>query len=120
MSELSDRLGERIRSIRDKMNLSRAEFAGIVGMSEDALGLIERGETTPRLENLQKIASYVDMQVSELIDLKKNASGNASPKNTNRKIKTLDNFTAYLKTKSPEQIRMLHDVAISILDKKRR
>ena len=117
MSELAEMLGERIKGIRKKMNLSRAEFAAMVDMSEDALGLIERGETAPRLENLYKIASFLDMSVSELLKFDdKSSSTHAGQK---PKSKSIQNLLLYLKTKSPEQIRMLHDVAKNIFDKKR-
>lgn len=117
MSELAEILGERLKGIRKRMNLSRAEFADKIELSEDALGLIERGETAPRLENLQKIASFLDMSVSELLEFDNKPA--STPSGQKIKGKSIQNFIIYLKTKSPEQIRMLHDVAKNIFDKKR-
>jgi len=113
MSQLAEMLGERIRNIRKKMKLSRAEFASIVEMSEDALGLIERGETTPRLESLYKISTNLNISLAKLLDFKE------AVRLTNVKQKALQSLISYLNTKSPEQIHMVHDIARNIFDKKR-
>ena len=112
MSDFADIFGERIRSIRNDMKLSRASFANIVGMSEDALGLIERGESTPRLENLTKIASSLNIPASKLLDDLFSQKDSKS----SQKRKQLDKLIMYLKTKSPDQIKMIHDISIRIFE----
>lgn len=115
MADLSEALGERIRNIRKKMKLSRAEFANIVEMSEDALGLIERGETTPRLESLYKISANLNLPLASLLDFKEDVI----PENIKPVKKSLSELTSYLRTKKPEQIEMIHDIARNIFTKKR-
>ena len=115
MSELADLLGERIKAIRKKMKLSRAEFAHIVGMSEDAIGLIERGETTPRLESLYKISSKLKLPLAKLLELKKKSV----TQDSKSKKKNLASLNSYLNTKSASEIQMVHDIARNVFSKKR-
>ncbi|MFH1228271.1 MAG: helix-turn-helix transcriptional regulator [Planctomycetota bacterium] len=105
-------LGARIKALRKGMNLKRAEFARLVEMSEDAIGLIERGETSPRLENLYKMAAKLNMPLSKLINFDKEIN--------QRSIKALRPLLTesqlYLKTKLPNQIRKIRNIAQNIFD----
>jgi len=110
--KLSHLLGERIRSLRKQMRLKQANFARLVGVSEDTIGLIERSEISPRLDTLNKIAEKLNIPLAKLLNfdemrhLKKKAEKDH-----------LSDFNLYLKTKSPEQIQMVHDIACDIFDK---
>jgi transcriptional regulator with XRE-family HTH domain len=108
-------LGKRIRAIRKEMKLKRSEFARLVGMSEDAIGLIERGDAAPRIDSLYKIAVNLNIPLPKLLDLGKDIT----PKNTKAAGGALSSLDLYLKTKSPEQVQMIHDVAHNIFDKSR-
>ena len=108
-------LGKRIRAIRKEMKLKRAEFARLVGMSEDAIGLIERGEAAPRIDSLYKIAVNLNMPLPKLLDL----GDDITPKSTKSTGSALSSLNLYLKTKSPKQVHMIHDVAHNIFDKSR-
>lgn len=108
-------LDERIRSIRKEMKLKRSEFARLVGMSEDAIGLIERGEASPRIDSLYKIAVGLNIPLTKLLDLGKDIT----PKSTKSASSALSSLNLYLKTKSPGQVQMIHDVARNIFDKSR-
>lgn len=52
------KIGERIRSIREEMSLSREKFSEIIDISEVFLGQIERGESSLSLKTLASIISY--------------------------------------------------------------
>lgn len=110
--KLAHLLGERIRSLRKQMRLKQANFARLTGVSEDTIGLIERGEISPRLDTLNKIAEKLNVPLAKLLNfdemrhLKKKAEKDH-----------LSDFNLYLKTKSPEQIQMVHDIARDIFDK---
>ena len=107
-------LGRRIRSIRKEMRLKRAEFARMVGMSMEAIGLIERGEAAPRIDTLHKIASNLNIPLVKLLDVEEDIT----PKKKSKPGKNaLSSIYLYLQTKSPEQIYMIHDIARSIFDK---
>jgi putative transcriptional regulator len=45
---------------------TRAEVAKIIGVTPQALGMIERGERTPRPTLMQKMADYYGATVQEL------------------------------------------------------
>lgn len=60
----------RMKKIRTKMGLTQAEFAAMVGMSEEKVSLIERKKLTDvKLSTLQKVAALTDLAVSELLSV---------------------------------------------------
>ncbi|MFH1228251.1 MAG: helix-turn-helix transcriptional regulator [Planctomycetota bacterium] len=107
--KFTELLGRRIRAIRKEMKLKRAEFARLVGMSMEAIGLIERGEVAPRIDTLHKIAVSLNIPLAKLLDLGKDIA----PKFTSG---ALSSFNLYLKTKSPEQVKMIRNIAQNIFD----
>ena len=117
-SELSKLLGRRLKTIRKEMKLKQSQFARMVGLSEDAIGLIERGKILPRLESLCKIADNLNISLLKLLDFEESIA----PKSTKKKVKSipppLSSLNLYLKTKSHEQVQMIHDIALNIFDKK--
>ena len=105
-------LGKRIRAIRKEMKLKRVDFARLVGMSEDGIGLIERGDAAPRIDSLYKIAVKLNMPLLKLLDL----GDDIIPKSAKSAGNALSSLNLYLKTKSPKQVQMIHDVAQNIFD----
>ena len=69
MPEL-EALSHNLKKIRKAMNISQIDFAADCGISTEVLSLLEREKTDPRLSTLQKIAAYVDCDVSELLKKK--------------------------------------------------
>lgn len=61
-------LARKIRAIRKQMRESQIEFAAHCGISAEALSLIEREQTDPKLSTIQKVAAYTDQTVSNLLD----------------------------------------------------
>lgn len=59
-------VGERIRELRKKQQLTLRELAARCGLSANAISLIERGETSPTLASLQQLAQALDVPVTEL------------------------------------------------------
>lgn len=114
LHQIARLLGGRIRTLRKKMGLKQAQFAQMVGMSRDAIGLIERGEKLPRLESICKIADKLNIPLSKLLDFDKTM---AQEKKSTQD--PLSSFNLYLKTKSPADVQMLHHIARNILDKDR-
>ena len=58
------------RKIRTKMGLTQAEFAAMVGISEEEVSLIEREKLTDvKLSTLQKVAALTGLTVSELLSI---------------------------------------------------
>lgn len=104
-------ISKRIRELRGAMKLTQSHFAELVNLSEDSIGKIERGVSAPTIETLNKIAEGLNIHLAELLG------------ETQQKIKqqnpAIDEFAKYLKTKSPEDVRLLHKIAIMVLEKKK-
>lgn len=62
----NDRWGRRIRAFRKLKRIQQVEFAKKVGMSTSILGKIERGDRLPTEEQLQIIATALDINMDEL------------------------------------------------------
>src|SRR5262249_27879529 len=62
-------LGERIRSLREGMDLSLRDLAERSGVSAPMLSQVERGETSPTLAIAEKIAAGLELTLSQLLRL---------------------------------------------------
>lgn len=60
-------LGLNIRRKRREINISQEKLAERSGLHRTYVGAIERGERNVSLENMQRIAKALDLQVSELL-----------------------------------------------------
>ena len=62
-------LGERVRRLREAMDLSLRDLADRTGVSAAMLSQVERGETSPTLVVAEKIASGLELTLSQLLRL---------------------------------------------------
>ena len=62
-------VGTRIRALRDAMDLSLRDLADRSGVSAPMLSQVERGETSPTLVTAERIASGLDLTLSQLLRL---------------------------------------------------
>lgn len=60
-------IGERIRDKREKLRLTREEFAEILGLSPFYIGQLERGERQMSLDTLVKISDCLHVSTDYLI-----------------------------------------------------
>ena len=67
MSLIANKLGRVIRLERERRQLSQEALAELAGMNRSFIGEIERGEATPTIVTLQKLADALGMKLSELI-----------------------------------------------------
>ena len=104
---------QRVREIRKAAKLTQAQFAELIDISEDSIGKIERGVSIPTIETLDKIARGLRIPLKDLVDCE-------SKKPLNRLDKTINDFNMYLKTKDPEDVQFLHELAIMVLDRDKR
>lgn len=58
--------GERVRQLRGVMGLSQESFANLCDLDRTYIGGIERGERNVSLVNIEKIASALQIPISEL------------------------------------------------------
>jgi XRE family transcriptional regulator, regulator of sulfur utilization len=62
-------LGARVRALREAMDLSLRDLAERSGVSAPMLSQVERGETSPTLNIATRIASGLDLRLSQLLRL---------------------------------------------------
>ena len=62
-------LGSRIRALREAMDLSLRDLADRSGVSAPMLSQVERGETCPTLHVAERIASGLELRLSQLLRL---------------------------------------------------
>jgi XRE family transcriptional regulator, regulator of sulfur utilization len=62
-------VGPRIRALRESMSLSLRDLAERSGVSAPMLSQVERGETSPTLHVASRIASGLDLRLSQLLRL---------------------------------------------------
>lgn len=67
MSGIANRLGRVIRFERERRQLSQEALSELAGMNRSFVGEIERGEATPTIVTLQKLADALGLKLSELI-----------------------------------------------------
>ena len=67
MLEPTSLIGERLRDIRTGMNLSLDDASRITGVSKPMLGQIERGQSTPTITTLWKIATGLKTPLSSFL-----------------------------------------------------
>ena len=68
MSDIAKIIGQRIRNYRTQKGLSQEKLAELAGCHPTYIGQLERGEKNATLESVEKIASAMDISLSELFD----------------------------------------------------
>ena len=67
-------VGLRVRALRDAMGLSLRDLAERSGVSAPMLSQVERGETRPTLQVAARIASGLELRLSQLLRLDEGGS----------------------------------------------
>lgn len=68
MSEISKLIGQRIRNYRTQQKLSQEKLAELSGCHPTYIGQVERGEKNATLESIEKIASALNVPLSQLFE----------------------------------------------------
>lgn len=66
MSDLVQRLGERIRQLRKEQNLSQDKLGERANLHNNYIGQVERGEKNVTIDSLSKIAAGLGVSLEEL------------------------------------------------------
>ncbi len=64
---ISQHIGGRIKAARRKANISQAQLGQKTGLGQSMISRIEKGDRVPSAELLARIASVLDVAVSELM-----------------------------------------------------
>ena len=67
--------GDRIRALRESMNFSQVKFAETFGIGQSSVVRYEKGEASPSLELLVRIADYYDVSLDYVLGRTDNPQG---------------------------------------------
>ena len=70
MANLKRRFGRRLKSLRTGKGLTQEQLADATELSIESISNMERGIFGPRFDNLQKIASALNVDVMDLFDFR--------------------------------------------------
>jgi len=62
------KLGSKIADYRKVKDFSQEELGFLIKSARNYIGCIERGEKSPSIKTLQKIAKALDIQIKDLFD----------------------------------------------------
>ena len=65
---VTERFGERIRTLRKKRGLSQEDLAELCGLDRTYISGIERGLRNVALRNIEALAKALDVSISDLFD----------------------------------------------------
>lgn len=65
-SDITIKVGRRIALLRRRLGFSQEKFAELCDMHRTYIGAIERGEKTPTITTLEKIAKGLNIEIVEL------------------------------------------------------
>lgn len=68
MAILSEKLGQRIKEIREGQEMKQVKLAEIIDMEPSNLSKLENGNQFPKEENIEKIAKALDVEIKELFE----------------------------------------------------
>ena len=94
--EVTNKFGQKLKSIRLSRKLSHEEFAFQCNMQASHIGQLERGQKSPTLDTLNKISDGLNMPLTELLDF------GEKDKQENCNI-TVSKINAYLNTLTQKQ-----------------
>ena len=66
-NELTIRIGRSVRVARVKLGLSQEGLAALCELSRTYVGEVERGDVSPSITTLDKIAKALDTKISSLL-----------------------------------------------------
>jgi transcriptional regulator with XRE-family HTH domain len=67
--ELLEKLGKRIRYLREQKGVSQQMLASVCDFEKSNMSRIEAGRTNPTLLTLHKISRALNIEIKELVDL---------------------------------------------------
>ncbi len=66
IDEIDKKVGINIRVRRIKKGISQEELADMAGVARSTMGIIERGEKSPSLQTVAKIANALEIEIHKL------------------------------------------------------
>lgn len=76
MSNITESVGDKIRSLRKERGLSQESLALKAGLNTSYMGQLERGEKSATIDSLEKIANALNVPIEELFSFEREESKN--------------------------------------------
>ncbi len=64
---MKEKIGERIKNIRENMSMTKEEFAKQIGISGQYLGLIEHGKNYLSIEKLKVLCNFTNLSADYIL-----------------------------------------------------
>jgi transcriptional regulator with XRE-family HTH domain len=77
--DVARRFGDNLRRARKRSGLSQEDLGARANLHRTAIGLLERGARTPRIDTLIKLARALPSEIDDLLDGITWEPGEASP-----------------------------------------
>jgi transcriptional regulator with XRE-family HTH domain len=77
--DVADRFGANLRRIRNRSGLSQEQLGRRADLHRTAIGLLEKGARTPRIDTLLKLAQGLPAEIDDLLEGITWEPGDASP-----------------------------------------
>ena len=130
MKDIGKVLGENIQILRYARNISQEELAFKADINKSFLGKIERGESSPTIKTVEKIANALGIEIETLFSLSR-LSGlnnthidkimeNVSSYKFYKKFNAIESINFELETRSPKQQEAAYKILkifFSLIDK---
>jgi transcriptional regulator with XRE-family HTH domain len=116
MSDTVKIIGDRIRLIRTERGLSIEELAEKADVNTTNLGRIERGETIPKLDSIEKIINALDITFEELFKHIQTTTETTNGENDNN-IALLINRLNNLNPSEQKEVLSLFDILFRLINK---
>lgn len=121
-------ISEYLKAFRSEKNLNQTEFAKEIGFSRAELSLIERELVDPRLKTLKKIADYMGISISKLLQVETDGTETYSELHSSENFPELEFISQRLNTfrdKHQESQDVfaehvgIHIASLSLMERKR-
>ena len=106
MAQLRTLVSRRVSSLRRRADMTQEQLARAAGIGLDAIGRLERGDVTPSLETVQRIALVFQMDLSAFFRVGDTHAPNPV-------LEELDALTGFLASRPLRDIRFFHQMVRS-------
>lgn len=96
-------VGKRIREIRKKLNLTQGDFAKKINVSSQVISNWEREYTKPNSEDIERIATILEINTNYLYGLTNDPAINESQKELDDEYRIIERFARKVSSKDREK-----------------
>ena len=109
----SSNLGDNLRNIRHKKNISLKQIADHAGVTVSFLSQVENGKTSPSLSVLKEIANYLNIAIGSILGESVQADNPVTQSKERKKISYANGINMYLLT-SPDANKQMEPLLMEM------